>query len=81
VQGQGFGALLLLDAVKRSDRSELGWAVLVIKAKHEHAAAFYRHFGFHGFAHDQLLLWATRQELNGLAEGIKHLNPFSGQVV
>ena len=66
-QGQGLGALLLADAVKRSERSELGWAVLLIKAKHEQAAAFYHHFGFHGFAHDQLLLWATRQELKGLA--------------
>jgi len=68
-QGQGLGSLLLADAVKRAERSELGWAVLIIKAKHDQAAAFYHHFGFHSFAHDQLLLWATRQELKRLAEG------------
>ena len=67
-QGQGLGALLLADAVKRANRSELGWAVLMIKAKHDQAAAFYHHFGFHSFAHDQLLLWATRGELKKLTE-------------
>jgi len=66
-QGQGLGSLLLADAVKRAERSELGWAVLMIRAKHEQAAVFYRHFGFHSFAHDQLMLWATRQELKRLA--------------
>lgn len=67
-QGQGLGALLLADAVKRSDRSELGWTVLLIKAKHNQAASFYHRFGFQGFAHDQLLLWATRGELKRLAK-------------
>ncbi len=69
LQGQGLGALLLADAIKRSDRSELGWAVLLIKAKHEQAASFYHHFGFQGFAHDRLLLWATRGELKKLTKG------------
>jgi predicted N-acetyltransferase YhbS len=69
LQGRGIGALLLADSVKRANRSELGWAVLMIKAKHEQATAFYHHFGFHSFAHDQLLLWATRQELYCLAGG------------
>ena len=68
LQGQGLGALLLADAVKRSDRSELGWAVLLIKAKHEQAASFYHRFGFQSFTHDQLLLWATRGELKKLTE-------------
>ncbi len=68
LQGQGLGALLLADAVKRSDRSELGWAVLLIKAKHEQAASFYHRFGFQSFAHDHLLFWATRGELKKVAE-------------
>jgi len=68
-QGQGLGVLLLADALKRADRSELGWAVLVIKAKHDRAAAFYHHFGFLSFAHDPLMLWATRQELKRLGGG------------
>lgn len=66
MQGRGLGALLLADAIKRSDRSELGWAALLIKAKHDQAASFYQHFGFQGFTHDPLLLWATRQELKKL---------------
>lgn len=68
MQGQGLGALLLADAIKRSDRSELGWAVLLIKAKHDQAASFYQRFGFQGFDHDPLLFWATRLELKKLAE-------------
>lgn len=69
-QGQGLGALLLADAIKRADRSELGWAVFLIKAKHEEAASFYRHFGFNGFAHEPLLLWSTRSNLRQLVAGL-----------
>ncbi|MDR1922304.1 MAG: GNAT family N-acetyltransferase [Candidatus Adiutrix sp.] len=65
-QGQGLGALLLADAVKRADRSELGWAALTIKAKHDKAASFYRRFGFHSFPHEPLLLWGSRRELKAL---------------
>lgn len=66
-QGQGLGAILLADAVKRADRSELGWAVMLIKAKHGRAASFYQHFGFQGFARDPLLLWAARRQLKRLS--------------
>lgn len=47
-QGQGLGGALLQDAVKRclDLRGELGLRVLVVDAKGEHAAAFYRAFGF-----------------------------------
>lgn len=65
-QGQGLGALLLADAITRSNRGDLGWAVFIIKAKHNRAASFYEHFGFHRFAHEPLLLWASRNELKAL---------------
>lgn len=47
-QGQGLGAALLQDAVKRSLtlREELGVRVLVVDALHARAAAFYRAHGF-----------------------------------
>ncbi|MDR0354153.1 MAG: GNAT family N-acetyltransferase [Deltaproteobacteria bacterium] len=61
-QRQGLGALLLADAIKRALRSELAWAVFLVKAKHEQAAAFYKHFMLDSFAHDPLLLRVTRKD-------------------
>ena len=66
IQGQGLGELLLADAVKRSDRSELGWAVFLVKAKDEQAAGFYRRFGLEPFGQDPLLMWITRREVKSL---------------
>jgi GNAT superfamily N-acetyltransferase len=65
-QKQGLGALLLADAAKRAYHNELAWAVFLVKAKHERAAAFYDHCGFVAFAHDPLLLWMTRQKVKNL---------------
>jgi len=65
-QGQGLGELLLVDAIRRADRNELGWAVFLVKAKHEHAAGFYRRFHLRPFGQDPLLLWITRREVKTL---------------
>jgi GNAT superfamily N-acetyltransferase len=65
-QGRGLGSLLLADAIGRALRSELGWAVFLVKAKHERAAVFYRHFGLAGVSDDSLLLWITRKEAERL---------------
>jgi len=62
-QGQGIGALLLADAIKRALRSELAWAIFLVKAKHEQAATFYKRFRLASFAHDQLLFWVTRKDI------------------
>jgi ribosomal protein S18 acetylase RimI-like enzyme len=65
-QGQGHGALLLADALVRAHKSELAWAVFLVRAKHEKAAAFYGHFGFTSFSHKPLLLWLTRNQVQKL---------------
>ena len=48
VQGQGLGALLLLDALDRARRvlEHVGVHALFVDAKDERAAAFYRKYGF-----------------------------------
>lgn len=65
-QGQRLGELLLADAIRRADRSELGWAVFLVKAKNEQAAGFYRRFGLEPFGRDPLLMWITRREVKSL---------------
>ncbi len=45
-QGQGLGGVLLADALHRIIRSGIGAYALVVDAKDEQAAEFYRHFGF-----------------------------------
>ncbi|MDR1535109.1 MAG: GNAT family N-acetyltransferase [Planctomycetota bacterium] len=57
----GLGGLLIADAVKRACRGEIAWAVFVVRAKHDDAVAFYRHFGFVPFEGDPLMLWIARK--------------------
>lgn len=45
-RGQKLGAALLWDAIVRALRSEMGVFALVVDAKDDQAAAFYRHHGF-----------------------------------
>lgn len=45
-RGQKLGGALVWDALARSARSEVAVAALVVDAKDETAAAFYRHLGF-----------------------------------
>ncbi|MDR1708257.1 MAG: GNAT family N-acetyltransferase, partial [Candidatus Accumulibacter sp.] len=45
-QGQGFGGALLADALDRAARSEIAAYAMLVDAKNESAAAFYRHHGF-----------------------------------
>lgn len=45
-QGQGLGGALLADALSRAVQSEIAAYALVVDAKDESAAAFYRHHGF-----------------------------------
>lgn len=49
-KGQGLGAALLADAVKRAARADPAVFALVVDAKDHRAAAFYEHFGFMAFA-------------------------------
>lgn len=48
-QGRRLGGSLLWDATMRAARSEIAVYALVVDAKDEQAAAFYRHHGFTAF--------------------------------
>jgi len=45
-KGQGLGGALLADALTRTIRSEIAAYALIVDAKDELSAAFYRHHGF-----------------------------------
>lgn len=45
-KGQGLGGALLADALARAARSEIAAFAMMVDAKDEAAAAFYRHHGF-----------------------------------
>ena len=44
-QGRGLGAALLVDALERAARAELGVFALIVDAKDDSAQRFYEHFG------------------------------------
>ena len=45
-KGQGLGGALLVDALDRAARSEIAAFALIVNAKDDVAATFYRHHGF-----------------------------------
>jgi GNAT superfamily N-acetyltransferase len=53
----GLGGLLLMDAARRALRAEQANFSLLVDAKDETAAAFYRHHGFLPFADNPLMLF------------------------
>lgn len=55
-QGRRLGGALLLNAAMRALRSEIAVFALVVDAKNDEAAAFYRHHGFSAFASNPLQL-------------------------
>ena len=66
-RGQKLGAALLWDAVMRAHRSEVAVFALVVDAKDDQAAAFYRHHGFVAFDSlpNRLILPLTNRVLKG----------------
>lgn len=67
-KGQGLGGALLADALDRAARSEIAAYALVVDAKGESAAAFYRHHGFIPLPSAPLTLFlplATAKPLRG----------------
>lgn len=45
-KGQGLGGALLVNALRRAAGSEIAAFALIVDAKDDQAAAFYRHYGF-----------------------------------
>jgi ribosomal protein S18 acetylase RimI-like enzyme len=56
-QGMGLGGALLADAVDRTMRAEIASHALIVDAKNNEAAAFYRHHGFISLPDTPLLLF------------------------
>lgn len=56
-KGQGLGAALLADALARAARSEVAAFALLVDAKGDEAAAFYRHHGFISLPESPLTLF------------------------
>jgi len=69
-QGQHIGSLLLLDALRRSCRNELAWAVFLVEAKNDELARSYRKFLFRPFAENTLFWWMHRKQAETLASSI-----------
>lgn len=67
-QGLGAGEFLFMDALQRSHKlaKEIGTVAVVVDAKHEKAAAFYRQYGFESLPDQPLLLWLTSKKLSKL---------------
>ena len=57
--GQGLGSALVVDAAVRASRSDPAVFALVVDAKDESAAAFYRHLEFRQFESRPLSLFVT----------------------
>jgi ribosomal protein S18 acetylase RimI-like enzyme len=62
-QGKGLATALLADAVVRCVSNISAWAVLVVDAKDENAATFYRRFGFASLTDDNRHLFIMRGPL------------------
>jgi len=56
-KGQGLGGALLVNALRRAASAEIPAAVLVVDAKDNQAASFYRHHGFIPLADTPLTLF------------------------
>lgn len=56
-KGQGLGGALLADALDRAARSEIAAFALMVDAKDEAAAVFYRHHGFMALPDSPLTLF------------------------
>ncbi len=68
-QGKGLGAALLIDAIERSLRSDVVAFAMVVDAKDESAATFYRHHGFQTFVSAPMTLYLPLGEVaRGLAK-------------
>lgn len=65
-KGQGLGGALLADALARCARAEIAAHALVVDAKDEGAAAFYRHHGFQGLPDAPLTLFLPLATVQGL---------------
>jgi GNAT superfamily N-acetyltransferase len=69
-RGRGLGAGLLLDAIGRALRSEIAAFAIVVDAKDDAAAAFYKHHGFIPLASGPMSLYLPLADV-AHARGLK----------
>jgi len=62
-KGRGLGGALLIDAAMRALRSDIAAFAMVVDAKDDRAAAFYRHHGFLGLSIDDRTMFVALAEL------------------
>jgi predicted GNAT family N-acyltransferase len=67
-EGKGFGARLLIDALKRSldSSKEIGSIAIVVNAKDDNAAKFYTHYSFIKLNDEELKLFLAMTEVKKL---------------
>lgn len=69
-RGIRLGAALLADAINRALRSEIAAFAIVVDAKDDAAAAFYKHYGFIPFASEPMSLYLPLGDV-ARARGLK----------
>ena len=64
-QGQGYGELLLIDALYRTSAAgeSIGIHGMIVDAKHEKASQFYKKYGFQSLSMNPLLLFSSLKDL------------------
>lgn len=67
-KGQGLGAALLADALRRATTAEIAAYALVVDAKDQVAAAFYARHGFAATSENPLLLYLPLGTVKGLVK-------------
>lgn len=67
--GQGMGSLLLLNAMRRTLRSGIGFKVMIVDALDDGAAQFYERFDFKRFADDPLHLYVPMSKVREIFPG------------
>ncbi|MDO8691380.1 MAG: GNAT family N-acetyltransferase [Dehalococcoidia bacterium] len=67
-QGQGFGGMLLMDALRRvlETSREVAALAVVVEAENDNARAFYGHHGFLRFVDDEYRLYLPIETVNQL---------------
>ena len=65
-KGQGLGGAMLADALSRAARAEIGAFALMVDAKDEAAASFYRHHGLMVLPNNALTLFLPLSTVAGM---------------
>ena len=77
-KGQGLGGALLADALDRAIRSEIAAYALVVDAKDESAADFYRHHGFIALPDSPLTLFLPLETVHKARSDLSARDTVSG---